>query len=135
MVIYFNEDIMLPYDKRLIERSRQLRNEMTPAEKYIWARLKNKQLGYLFYRQKPVGIFIADFYCPHIKLVIEIDGGQHFTKEARKYDRERSAFFVSIKLRVLRFTNKEVLSNITAVLEKIKIRAKMTSLHSIIVLV
>jgi very-short-patch-repair endonuclease len=93
---------------------------MTPAEKYIWARLKNKQLGHWFYRQKPVGIFIVDFYCPHSKLVIEIDGGQHFSKEARKYDRERSVFFVSVKLRVLRFTNKEVLSNITAVLEKIK---------------
>jgi very-short-patch-repair endonuclease len=111
---------MLPYDKRLILRSRQLRNEMTPAEKYIWSRLKNKQLGHWFYRQKPVGIFISDFYCPHSKLVIEIDGSQHFTKEALKYDRERSAYFISIKRRILRFKNKEVLSNITTVLEKIK---------------
>jgi very-short-patch-repair endonuclease len=115
---------MLPYDKRLVGRSRRLRNEMTPAEKYIWLRLKNKQLGHWFYRQKPVGVFIADFYCLHSKLVIEIDGGQHFTKEALKYDRERSAYFVSIRLRILRFTNKEVLSNIVTVLEKIRGKLK-----------
>jgi very-short-patch-repair endonuclease len=111
---------MLPYDKRLIERSRQLRNEMAPAEQYIWERLKKKQLGCWFYRQKPIGVFVADFYCPHAKLVLEIDGGQHFSKEALKYDRERSAYFVSIGLRILRFSNKEVLSNIITVLGKIK---------------
>jgi very-short-patch-repair endonuclease len=111
---------LLPYDKRLRDRSRQLRNEMTPAEKYLWARLRNKQLGYWFYRQKPAGIFITDFYCAHAKLIIEVDGGQHFITSAIGYDRERSKYFKSIERRVLRFTNQEVLSNIQTVIERIK---------------
>ncbi len=111
---------MLPYDRRLRDRSRQLRNEMTPAEKHLWSKLRNKRLGHWFYRQKPVGIFITDFYCPHAKLVIEVDGGQHFRREAIEYDKERSKYFKSLKRRVVRFTNKEVLTNVEKVIEKIK---------------
>jgi very-short-patch-repair endonuclease len=111
---------MLPYDKRLVERSRLLRKAMTPAEKYIWARLKNKQLGQWFYRQKPIGVFIADFYCPHAKLVLEIDGGQHLSKESLEYDRERSIYFLSIGQRTIRLSNREVLTNISVVIERIK---------------
>jgi very-short-patch-repair endonuclease len=110
---------MLAYDKRLIERSRQLRKKMTPAEQYFWSRVKNKKLGYWFYRQRPFGIFIADFYCPKAKLVIEIDGSQHLTKEAREYDKERSEYLKSIRRRVTRFSNKEVLENITDVLYRL----------------
>jgi very-short-patch-repair endonuclease len=111
---------LLPYDKRLRDRSRQLRNEMTPAEKYLWSKIRNKRLGYWFYRQKPVGIFITDFYCPHSNLVIEVDGGQHFTVEAVVYDKERSKFIRSIQRRAIRFTNKEVLTNVDGVIEKIR---------------
>jgi very-short-patch-repair endonuclease len=111
---------MLPYDKRLIDRSRKLRKEMTPAEKYLWSKLKSKQLGYWFYRQKPIGIYIADFYCPHGKLVIEIDGNQHFSNQAAEYDKERSNYLKSIGQRILRFTNQEALTNIDKVIFTIR---------------
>jgi len=93
---------------------------MTPAEKFLWSRINRKQLGHWFYSQKPVGIFIADFYCPHSKLVIEVDGGQHLSKEAIKYDGDRTQYFKSIQLKTIRFSNKEVLTNIERVIEKIR---------------
>jgi|WetSurMetagenome_2_1015567.scaffolds.fasta_scaffold924794_1 very-short-patch-repair endonuclease len=111
---------MLPYDRRLRDRSRQLRNDMTPAEKYLWSKLRYKQLGYWFYRQKPAGIFITDFYCAHANLIIEVDGSQHFSVDAMDYDQNRTQYFRSLKRRVIRFTNKEVLSNIQTVIDRIK---------------
>ena len=69
---------MLPYNKKLKARSRELRSSMTDAEIALWVKLRRKQLhGLQFYRQKPLGKFIVDFYCPAAQLVIEIDGGQH----------------------------------------------------------
>jgi very-short-patch-repair endonuclease len=111
---------MLPYDKRLISRARHLRKKMTPAETFLWSKLKNKQIGYCFYHQKPVGIFIVDFYCYHAKLAVEVDGGHHLSKQVIKYDQERSEYFTSISVKTIRFTNKEVLTDINQVLEKIK---------------
>ena len=93
---------------------------MTPAEKFLLSRLRNKRLGYWFYRQKPAGIFITDFYCAHAKLIIEVDGGQHFTSGAIEYDKERSNYFKTLERKVLRFTNKEVLSDVQTVMERIK---------------
>lgn len=113
-------DIMLPYDKRLLPRARVLRAGMTPAENMLWSKINKKQLGYWIYRQKPIGIFIADFYCHHSKLVIELDGGHHQIKENKKYDRERTEHFTTIGLQTIRFTNKEVLANINGVLQKIR---------------
>jgi very-short-patch-repair endonuclease len=93
---------------------------MTDAEKYLWSRIRIKQLnGYWFYRQKPVGEYIADFYCPKAKLVVEVDGGQHFSEETAEYDKIRDENMRSLGLRVIRFTNTEVLKNIEGVLERI----------------
>jgi very-short-patch-repair endonuclease len=112
---------MLPYDGRLKERSQQLREDMTPAETFLWSKIRMKQLkSCWFYRQKPIGEYIADFYCPKAKLVVEVDGGQHFTDEIIDYDRVRNEYMASIGLTVLRFTNKEVLSNIAGVIEAIE---------------
>ena len=112
---------MLPYDKRLKERSRILRENMTAAEEYLWAKIRtDKVQGYRFYRQKPTGIYIADFYCHKAKLVIEIDGSQHSSIQNREYDQGRSDFFMGLGIRVIRFSNRDILSNINAVLEKIK---------------
>ena len=112
---------MLPYDRRLKERSQQLRGDMTAAERFLWSKLRMKQIkGYWFYRQKPVGEYVADFYCPKAKLVVEVDGGQHFTQEVIEYDRVRNEYMAGMGLRVLRFTNIEVLSNIEGVLEVIE---------------
>ncbi|MBI2088980.1 MAG: DUF559 domain-containing protein [Deltaproteobacteria bacterium] len=111
---------MLRYDKHLKEYSRRLRKEMTDAEKLLWSKIRGKQLkGFQVYRQKPLGRFVVDFYCPKANLVIELDGGQHYTEEMRTRDGSRDRYLVSVGLRVLRFSDREVFENLTAVLEKI----------------
>ncbi len=111
---------MLPYNKNLKQPSRQLRGNMTDAERHLWAKVRMKQLkGYQFYRQKPIGDYIVDFFCPRIKLVIEIDGSQHFSDEMTEYDRIRNEYLRSLGLRVLRFTNTDVLTHIEEVIESI----------------
>jgi len=112
---------MLPYNANLKQRSRELRENMTDAERCLWAKLRGKQLkGYQFYRQKPIGDYIVDFFCPRAKLVIEVDGGQHFSEEISEYDRIRDKYMSSLGLRVLRFTNIEVLGCIEGVVESIE---------------
>ncbi len=112
---------MLPYNADLKERARELRDNMTNAESFLWAQIRKKQVkGCWFYRQKPIGVFIADFYCPKAKLAIEIDGGHHFSGEAIEYDKERDAYISSFGIIVLRFTNDEVLRNIEGVVEVIE---------------
>ena len=111
---------MLSYNSSLKQYSRQLRGNMTDAERCLWAKVRTKQLeGYQFYRQKPIGDYIADFFCPRSKLVIEADGSHHFSDEMTEYDRIRNEYLSSLGLRVLRFTNTEVLTNIEGVVERI----------------
>ncbi len=94
---------------------------MTAAETFLWSKIRMKQLkGCWFYRQKPIGEYIAVFYCPKSKLVIEVDGGQHFDEDNAANDRMRDAYIAGLGLRVLRFTNKEVLTNISGVIEVIE---------------
>jgi very-short-patch-repair endonuclease len=112
---------MLPYDRRLKERSQQLREAMTAAEELLWNKIRTNQVkGYRFYRQKPIGEYIADFYCPKAKLVVEVDGGQHFTDGMIEYDRVRNKYMEGLGLVVKRFTNTEVMTNIKGVLEIIE---------------
>ena len=111
---------MLPYDRNLKERSQQLRKGMTEAERKLWIHLRVKNVkGYRFYRQKPLGGYIADFYCPKAKLVIEVDGGQHLEAEHREYDRIRDEYLSGLGLTTLRFLNSDVLTNIDGVLDSI----------------
>ncbi len=112
---------MLPYNGNLKQYSRQLRGNMTDAERHLWAKIRMKQLnGYQFYRQKPIGDYIVDFYCPKAKLVIEVDGSQHFSDEMTEYNRIRNEYLSSLGLRVLRFTNTDVLTHIERVVESIE---------------
>lgn len=116
---------MRPYNKNLKLPSRDLRNNMTDAEQMLWQRLRRKQiLGLQFYRQKPILNFIVDFYCPAANLVIECDGGQHFTYEGLEADRVRDEVLVELGLVVLRFSNRQVLTEIEAVLEQIYLIAR-----------
>ena len=93
---------------------------MTDAEKIVWTKIRNKQLkGYQFYRQKIIGNFIVDFYCPKVNLVIEIDGGQHYSDEAKQKDAARGDFLKSSGLRVFRFSDREVFENLNGVMERI----------------
>ncbi|MCW8037717.1 MULTISPECIES: DUF559 domain-containing protein [Acinetobacter] len=111
---------MQPYNKNLKQPSRDLRNNMTDAEKRLWSKLRAKQiLGLQFYRQKPLLNFIVDFYCPAANVVIECDGGQHFTDEGLEADRVRDETLAQLGLKVLRFDNGEVMREIDAVVEKI----------------
>ena len=106
-----------PYQSNLKPRSRSLRNHLTEAEQRLWQRLRRKQIhGAQFYRQKPLLAFIVDFYCPSAKLVIELDGSQHFALEHRAKDQARDAALARLGLRVLRFDNRQVLLEMEAVL-------------------
>ena len=93
---------------------------MTEAEKLLWSKIRGKQLkGYQFYRQKIIGNYIADFYCPKTKLVIEVDGGQHYSVEGKEKDRVRDDYMAEAGITILRFSDREVFEEIKAVLEKI----------------
>ena len=111
---------MLRYNKSLKECSRLLRVNTTEAERLLCEKIRGKQLkGCQFYRQKTIGNSIVDFYCPKAKLVIELDGGQHYSPEGKAKDRARDAYMKGIGLRVLRFSDKEVFENVQGVLERI----------------
>ena len=111
---------MKPYNKNLKQVSRDLRNNMTEAEKLLWSKLRNKQiLGLQFYRQKPILNFIVDFYCPAANLVIECDGGQHFTQKGFEADLIRDEALAQLGLKVLRFDNGQVMGQIDDVVEVI----------------
>jgi len=98
-----------------------LRNNQTIYEKILWERLKGRKIkGHKFNRQYGVGRYILDFYCPQEKLAIELDGSQHYTKEALEYDRIRSKFLSTLGIVVLRFKNQEVIDDIEKVIQKIE---------------
>ncbi len=112
---------MLPYRKDLKPLARQSRNNPTEAEKQFWRKVRGKQVnGLAFYRQKPIGGFIVDFYCPKLKLVVELDGGGHGMPEQIAYDRKRSETLKKMGLRELRFSNQDILKNIEGVLRMIE---------------
>ncbi len=103
--------------KSTLEKRKILRKNQTEPEKKLWQHLKNKQLNNTkFFRQYSIGEYIVDFYCPKLKLVIEVDGDSHFSNEAIEYDEIRTTFFNTLKIRVIRFTNTEVMKNIEEVL-------------------
>lgn len=112
---------------RLYERRKYLRNNSTPQEILIWSKLKNSQLGFKFRRQHSIGGYIADFYCPSKKIIIEIDGSQHFIGENKEYDKTRTSFLEDLGMKVLRFNNGEINTNINGVLLKIESELKLIS--------
>lgn len=93
---------------------------MTEAESFLWQRIRRKQLkGRQFYRQKNIGDYIVDFYCPSAKLIVELDGGQHYTEEGMNRDQIRDKYLENFGFSVLRFSDREVFKNIEGVLERI----------------
>ena len=103
-----------------LERRRELRQNQTKAEEILWFELRNNKLGAKFKRQHSIGGYIADFYCQKYKLIIELDGEIHNTKEAREYDEVRDKFFNELGYTTLRFLNREVENDIEKVLEEIQ---------------
>ena len=106
-----------PENKRL---RRELRNNMPPAEIRLWSSLRGRQfMGWKFRRQASVGPYCLDFYCPEIRLAIELDGDSHFSDEAKRDDHNRQTWIESFGIRFLRFTNAEVADNLEGVLQVI----------------
>ena len=102
----------------LQERARELRRETTPAERLLWARLRNRQLqGRKFRRQHPLGRFVVDFCCPAERLVVEVDGEVHEGQEEE--DEARTAVLESYGYTVLRFLNQAVIQDVEGVLKAI----------------
>ena len=109
---------MKPYQPDQKAFARELRSNQTDAEQCLWHHLRRKQLlGLQFYRQKPVGPYIVDFYCAATKLVIELDGSQHFEPAHQIKDQQRDAYLSQLGLLVLRFDNLQVLKETEAVLQ------------------
>ena len=110
------------YNKKfLLFRRRELRRKMTEAEKILWSRIRNKQLkGKKFRRQYSIGGYILDFYCPEAKLAVEIDGPIHRQEISQKYDSARTKFLNALGVKVLRFTNEDILTRLDEVLREIE---------------
>ncbi len=101
--------------------ARELRFNSTDAERLLWRHLRDRRLqGCKFRRQHPVGAFIADFACLDARLVVELDGGQHFELSAQAADLRRTAVLQAAGFAVLRFDNRQVLQETQAVLEAIR---------------
>ncbi len=108
----------IPYRKDLLLKAKQLRKKSTLAEVLIWQRLKSKQLGFDFNRQKPLLNYIVDFYCLKLGLAIEIDGESHDFKG--EYDEVRQEALENLGIKFLRFREKEVRTNLDGVVQKIR---------------
>ncbi len=107
--------------RELKPRRKQLRNHGTSAEARLWLLLKGKQLdGRKFRRQHSIGCYIADFYCPTEKLVVELDGAHHFTEEGMKHDEQRANYMRSLGITTVRFENCDVLDHPERVVEEIR---------------
>ncbi|HOO98372.1 MAG TPA: endonuclease domain-containing protein [Bacteroidales bacterium] len=105
----------------VFKKAKELRKFETEAEKILWSRLsKNQFLGLHFRRQHPINRFIADFYCARLKLVIEVDGSIHDIPENEEYDIGRSEILNELGITVIRFTNDQIMKNLTDVITEIE---------------
>jgi len=109
----------IPYRRNLKTPARLLRRDPTPAERKLWYEFL-RDLPQRFSRQKPLGHYVADFYCSSRRLIIEVDGDSHFTSSGESYDRHRTAVLETQGVRVIRFTNPEVLQQFEAVCQHIQ---------------
>ena len=108
----------------LLQCARSLRQPQTAAERKLWARLRDKQIGFKFRRQHPIYRFIVDFYCAACRLVVEIDGDSHVDQV--EYDEARTEWLNMHGYRVIRFFNSDVLHNLEGVLETILAECQTT---------
>ena len=121
---------MLRYNRKLIPKARKLRASMTDSERKLWRHLRGKQvLGVRFYRQRPIGDYIVDFYASVPKLVIEVDGAQHYEHEGVENDAVRDAYLEAQGLKVLHFNNLQVPGETDAVVEMVR-RHVHSGLHT-----
>ena len=108
----------IPDNQSLRFNAQSLRKEMTPQERKLWYQFL-KYLSVTVNRQKVIGQYIVDFYCHRAKVVIELDGSQHFEDDGLEYDQKRDAYLRGLGLMVLRYSNKDVNENFEGVCEDI----------------
>ena len=111
--------------KQVFINAKALRNCQTIAEKLLWSRLRNNQLGYHFRRQHPLSKYVVDFYCEALKLVIEVDGSIHADPIVVIEDKSKEESLVSYGLVVIRFTNDAVVKDVDAVVQLIRNKISM----------
>jgi very-short-patch-repair endonuclease len=116
------------YNPKLKERARELRKNMTLVETKLWLQFLRTHPS-KFLRQKPLDNYIVDFYCANSRLVIEIDGDSHFTDQSREYDKTRTKSLEKYGLKVLRFTNLELLNNFDGACEEIEKNVKLRGVN------
>src|SRR6187401_232903 len=104
-------------DPLIFNKARELRNKLTPSEQIFWLRLKENFPQHKFRRQHPISIYIADFYCHKLKLVIEIDGSIHNSNEAKLDDENRQKALENLNLTIIRFTNEQIKKEDKSVIE------------------
>ncbi len=113
--------MFLGADNNIFDNARMLRSQPTHAESTLWSSyLKNKPLGYKFRRQHPISIYIADFYCHSLKLIIEIDGDVHTDIDVQKHDLERQKNLELEGMSFIRCTNEDVEKNLENVIKRIE---------------
>ena len=111
---------MLPFERGLKGFARELRKNPTDTEFKLWQNIRAKRLkGCQFYRQKNIGNYIVDFYCSAGKLIIELDGGQHYSEEGMKSDEIRDKYLAGLGFTILGFSDRDVLKNMDGVLQRI----------------
>jgi len=104
----------------IFKRAEELRKNQTEDEKLLWSYIKSNQLGVRFKRQHPIWMYIADFYCHELKLIIELDGSVHLQKAVMENDKIREEDLKSFGIRVIRFSNSELRTDLAKVIEKIR---------------
>ena len=112
--------MLIYYNSKLTDLAKKLRRNQTYAEKIFWQIVRNDNLGYDFHRQKPIGNYIYDFYCHKLKLVIEIDGITHLDNNVKNNDLNKDKYAESLGLRIVRFTDDEVIGNSNMIEKRLK---------------
>ncbi len=108
----------IPKNNDLLNNAKRLRKEMTPQELRLWYRFL-RTYPVKIYKQRIIGNYIVDFYCASARLIIEVDGSQHYEDCGKEHDAERTAYFESLGLTVVRYSNREINCNFGAVCEQI----------------
>jgi very-short-patch-repair endonuclease len=116
-------DIFNKFDQK--EKRRELRNNMPKAEVVLWKHIgRKKVLGYRFLRQFSISSYILDFYCPRLRLAIEIDGDTHWKDEEIVYDKKRQTEIEHLGIQFLRFNNEEVFFDLNSIMQRIEMKVK-----------
>ncbi|MHC4269306.1 MAG: endonuclease domain-containing protein [Planctomycetota bacterium] len=111
-------NIIIPYNPKLKQLARDLRNNSTLSEVLLWRQIKGQKLGYEFHRQVPIDEFIVDFYCHELMLIVEIDGNSHNDKY--DYDMSRQTKLQNLGAKFIRFFDVDVKKNLTGVLSTLR---------------